>query len=161
MALEAAAGMGPHGSVIPAPSATPWAGYIDAGPTTPPATPEGTAPAVLPWPSGSLEPEVIATPAPAPKPKTLLNLQGKGIKTTKPFASDGSPFDVAYAFDCSYEGPVDNFIIFVNGSDGTQDVAANVAATSGHDDSMFYPTGPGLFHLAIDSACTWHVVVTG
>jgi hypothetical protein len=97
---------------------------------------------------------------PTVQPKTLLDIQGSGTKTTEKFTTQGDDWDLSYSYDCSSFGSQGNFIISVKGGDGSlTEMGVNQLGTQGNDTDHFH-TG-GTFYLEINSECSWHIIATG
>lgn len=85
-------------------------------------------------------------------PRTLLDVEGSGIKTTQRFKAPDE-WAIGWSYDCSNFGTNGNFAINVDGD--VSDLAANVLGPRGHD--VTYEHSGGDVYLQINSECDWHV----
>lgn len=98
---------------------------------------------------------------PAAAPKTLLDIDGNGSKTTEKFTTQGD-WDLRYSYDCSAFGGQGNFQVYIYNGDGSPSFAnsgVNQLGASGSDVDHYH-TG-GTFYLVMNSECRWHVQVIG
>jgi hypothetical protein len=86
--------------------------------------------------------------------RTVLDIQGSGINSTKRFTVTDD-WDVVYAYNCENFGQSGNFSITVQGD--RMDVAVNELALQGS--SVSHMHGAGNVYLEINSECNWGVKV--
>ncbi len=100
------------------------------------------------------------SPTPPPAPKTLLTLNGSGIKKTAVFTT-GPEWALSYSYDCSgFAGGTGNFSVDEYDSDGTpEDVLVNELDKGGKD-TVPQHADPGSHYLQIGSECKWTITVT-
>jgi hypothetical protein len=137
------------------------------GPNDNPGTSSGQATTTDPasgqtGPSEPPQASVTTAPAPPthsakPKPATLLEVRGSGIKTTRRFSAD-RPWTMYYDYDCSNFGYQGNFAVTLYQGSDPADILSNELGKSGKDHTENYTTGDNL-HLEINSECDWHVKV--
>jgi len=98
----------------------------------------------------------------APAPQVLLDLSGKGTKTTQKFTAGGD-WDLNWSYDCTANGGSGNFIVQIMNGDGSLSTDNQMVNQLGSKDSgvEHYHTG-GTFYLQIQSEnCTWSVQAKG
>lgn len=102
----------------------------------------------------------------AATPTVLLDLAGKGTKTTNTFAATGS-WDLTWSYDCTaFLAPLGgsgqgNFIVFVYSADGMPSGNQGVNQLGVKDSGVEHYHIGGSLYLAINSECDWHITATG
>jgi hypothetical protein len=91
-------------------------------------------------------------------------MSGNGIQNSAPFTVTSGTLTVRYSYDCSAFGGSGNFIADIEtagqGLSGDDQQAANALGSGGSAVTTVYPQDVGsAYHLAVDSECSWSVVV--
>lgn len=95
-----------------------------------------------------------------PASHALLRQSGSGIANTAEFTVTAGSFQVGYHYDCATFGYPGNFAVDLEQGGNEVDLLVNTLGMSAQDAALAYD-GPGTFHLAIDSECSWSVAVVG
>jgi hypothetical protein len=97
----------------------------------------------------------------APAPQVLLDLSGKGTKTTQKFTAGGD-WDLNWSYDCTAFGSQGNFQVMIYNGDGSMSLDNAAVNQLGTKDSgvEHYHTG-GTFYLTVNSECSWTVQAKG
>jgi hypothetical protein len=98
-----------------------------------------------------------AAPTP-PKPVTLFQATGTGIRSTRPFGAPGQ-WTLSYSYDCSNFGYEGNFSISLYDGSELMDIPVNELGKSGKANTEVYQSGQ--LHLEINSECDWSVRAVG
>jgi cell division septation protein DedD len=109
-------------------------------------------------------PAAKAAPAPVPTPATpqvLLDLSGKGTKTTQKFTA-ASDWDLNWSYDCAAFGYQGNFQVYIYNGDGSMSFDNSAVNQLGMKDSgvEHYHKG-GTYYLQVNSECSWTMQAKG
>ena len=115
--------------------------------------PSAVAAGVPPAPTASATAAVSSAPAPRP----LLELTGRGFRTSQRFRTRAA-WTITYRFDCTRYGAEGNFQVVVYAGGQLVEVAINDVAWSGRGHAFERQTAAETY-LQINSECDWQVVV--
>lgn len=119
---------------------------------------------VVTFAAGGIKPSEEPTPLPSiletkterpkgkEKPKTLMELEGSGTKSSETFTVDGS-WKLHYEYNC--KGNVSNFTVSIAGEDGLDVPVVNEFQERGKSKTDQKESGE--VHLKMNSICDWSV----
>lgn len=99
------------------------------------------------------------------KATVVIRFAGSGIRNSAPFLITGATVMVRYTYDCADAGGSGNFIADMESgnqsSPGSDDQSiANALGSGGSQTTTLYPADVGSeYHLAVNSECSWSLVV--
>lgn len=104
----------------------------------------------------------VDAPAPTPSaPQVLLDLSGKGTKTTQKFTAGGD-WDLNWSYDCSNFGQDGNFQVFIYDGSGQMSFRNSpVNQLGGSDSGVEHYHNGGTFYFTVNSVCNWKIQVQG
>jgi hypothetical protein len=98
-------------------------------------------------------------------PTVLFQLSGSGIENSSPFVVNSGTVTVHYTYNCASAGGTGNFIADLETGDQSSlnsddQSIANALGADGSVTTTVYPQDVGAeYHLAVNSECTWSIVV--